>query len=60
MNPCMLPSPEHAVNTFIGFACIAHMIVFSNIKNPIADAVMASAKMVKITGRLPSLRVVIC
>ncbi|NMC07605.1 MAG: hypothetical protein GYA24_20495 [Candidatus Lokiarchaeota archaeon] len=56
----MLPSPEHAVNTFIGFACIAHMIVFSNIKNPIADAVMASAKMVKITGRLPSLRVVIC
>jgi hypothetical protein len=32
-------------------------IVFKSIKNPIADAVMASAKMVNITGKLPNFTV---
>jgi hypothetical protein len=34
-----------------------HSIVFKSIKNPIADAVMASAKMASITGKLPNLTV---
>ncbi len=32
-------------------------IAFKSIKNPTADAVMASAKMANITGKLPNLTV---